>query len=228
MKKNISPTQVVAVIILLSGLGRVVFGGDKDGRFGETTLMYFFGAAAVFLLSRAKTFKFGDLAFELEQLKEEVKEARLMANIAQDSLKVEPVVPNAVSSAAAGVERYTPGATNDDPWKGVFGGQSLDKINGRVLSADVVALPSTKGWYSVTLKVVPIPTAPPLKGNVQFYLHHTFRNDKPVVQVVNNEAVLHLKAWGAFTVGAVCDDGRCKLELNLAELQAAPIEFRSR
>ena len=228
MKRSISPTHVVATIILFAGLFRLAYGGDEGGRFGETTLLYFFGAAAVFLLSRAETFKFGDLEFELEQLKEDVKEAKLVANIAQDSSKVERTTVNTLGPAAASSKKYIRGSVHDDPWKGVFGGQSIDKVNGRILSADVVALPSAKGWYSLTLKVAPTPGAKPLQGEVQFYLHDTFPNDRPIVKVVNNEAILHLKAWGAFAVGAVCDGGECELELDLAELQNAPVEFRSR
>jgi hypothetical protein len=228
MKWSISPTHGVAIIILAAGFFRLAFGGDENGRFGETTLLYFFGAAAVFLLSRAKTFKFGDLELELEQLKEEVKEAKLVANIAQDSSKVERPPANALSPAAAGSKSYTRGSVPGDPWKAVFGGQSIDKANGRLLSADVAELQSARGWYSLTLRVTPTPGAQPLQGEVQFYLHDSFPNDRPVVKVMNNEAVLHLKAWGAFAVGAVCDGGKCELELDLAELQSAPVEFRSR
>ena len=228
MKIIPSPTNAVAIIILVAGILRLVFGGDADGRFGETTLLYFFGAAAVFLLSRAKTFKFGDLELELEQLKEEVKEAKLVANIAQDSSKVERGSASALTAQTVSSKRYTPGPALDDPWKGVFGGQSIDKSRGRLLSAEVAVLLSANGWYSLTLKVSSIPRAQPLEGEVQFYLHDTFPNDRPVVKVVNHEAVLHLKAWGAFTVGAVSDGGSCELELDLAELQSAPIEFRSR
>ena len=40
--------------------------------------------------------------------------------------------------------------------------------------------------------------------------------------------VFDLVAWGAFTVGARTDDGKTRLELNLATLESAPTRFRSR
>jgi len=223
VRKFFSPTNIVAMFILLAGILRLIYGGDNDGRFGETTLLYFFGAAAVFLFSRAKTFKFGDLEFELEQLKDQVNEATRVANIAQDKLKVEIVSAKEQNA----LPNYVPGTVTDDPWKGVFGGKSVDKKQGRVLSADVSPMTSAPGWYALTLKVSGFPERP-LTGDVQFFLHDTFRNNRPVVKAVKNEAVLHLRAWGAFTVGAVCDAGACKLELDLSGLKGVPPEFRDR
>ena len=63
---------------------------------------------------------------------------------------------------------------------------------------------------------------------VLFFIHPTFRNDGLAVNAVNGEAVLRLRARGAFTVGVMADDGNIKLELDLAELQGAPMEFRNR
>ena len=64
---------------------------------------------------------------------------------------------------------------------------------------------------------------------VQFFLHDTFRNQRPVVTVGSDGvAELKLRAWGAFTVGALADEGQTKLELNLEELETAPQEFRDR
>jgi len=64
---------------------------------------------------------------------------------------------------------------------------------------------------------------------VQFFLHDTFKNDRPIVTVgPNGAAELKLTAWGAFTVGAIADDGRTKLELDLQTLEDAPVEFRGR
>ena len=45
---------------------------------------------------------------------------------------------------------------------------------------------------------------------------------------VNGIATLQLIAYGAFTVGAECDGGTTKLELNLAELPDAPQLFKER
>lgn len=235
---RLQPVHLVALVILLAALARMVF-GDSDGRFDQTTLLYLFGVAAVLLLSRAKTFQFGDLKIDLEiaRLRDEVEEAKLTASIAEDTVRhavAEPVVrvpdgraAGELKAAAAEVEPL-PGVIHDDPWKGVFGGQSIDKASGRMLSAEVKALGNTPGWYGVTLSVTALPGAAPLEGTVRFFLHDSFVNDRPLVRVAAGQAVLHLKAWGAFTVGALADEGACRLELDLAGLESAPMEFRLR
>lgn len=117
---------------------------------------------------------------------------------------------------------------SQDPWKGRFGGKNSD--NDRQLQAEVKPIPGSQGLYAIRLKVSSLhPDPNPLKGAVQFFLHPTFNNEKPVVTVgPNGVAELNLKAWGAFTVGAIADDGQTKLELDLSELETAPSEFRSR
>lgn len=236
--RRLQPVHLVALVILLAALARMVF-GDSDGRFDQTTLLYLFGVAAVLLLSRAKTFQFGDLKIDLEiaRLRGEVEEAKLTASIAEDTARhavAEPVVRAAQDRAARdtalapAAAEPVPGSAEDDPWKGVFGGQSIDRAAGRLLSAEVKALGNTPGWYGVTLSVSALPGAAPLEGTVRFFLHDSFINDRPQVRVAAGQAVLHLKAWGAFTVGALADEGRCRLELDLAGLESAPMEFRLR
>lgn len=219
-KQILTTTNILGVLIGVAGILRLVYGGDEDGRFGETTLLYFLAAAAVFLLARAKTFKYGELELELREAKMAADEAATIANIAADA------------SAPAGVrvmaDDFPRGEVPDDPWKGVFGGKSLDPRAGRALSAVVTPLKSVEGWYSIVLAVRAVGQAAPLEGKVRFFLHDTFRNDRPEIQARNGVAQLHVKGWGAFTVGAVCDDGKTKLELDLAELATAPIEFRMR
>ena len=101
-------------------------------------------------------------------------------------------------------------------------------MSGRELTAEVLPLKESPGWYSVKLLVSTLPGFPHLKGDVRFFIHDTFKNNKPIVDSVNGAASLHIKAWGAFTVGILADDGNTKLELDLAELPTAPIEFRSK
>jgi hypothetical protein len=170
-----------------------------------------------------------------------VEEAKMLANIAQDAPKVQaPAVAAAAAPVAArglNVEAFSsddalpeirPGTEPNDPWKRVFGGHRVDKEKGRELSAKVVALESAPGWYGIELTVSALPGAAALNTPVQFFLHDTFLNNKPIVTPANNIATLHLKGWGAFTVGVLTDEGTCKLELDLAELSSAPLEFRSR
>jgi hypothetical protein len=63
---------------------------------------------------------------------------------------------------------------------------------------------------------------------VTFYLHPTFRKRVVGVAAVSGRAVLEFVAWGAFTVGAICEKDGTKLELDLSELATAPYEFRVR
>jgi hypothetical protein len=122
-----------------------------------------------------------------------------------------------------------PAPTNsDDPWKGLFGGASTN--NDRQMQAEVNPISGSSGLYAIRLTVKSShPETNPLKGAVQFFLHPTFRDAKPVITVGQNGiAELNLKAWGAFTVGAIADDGQTKLEVDLSQIETAPEEFRSR
>ena len=123
-------------------------------------------------------------------------------------------------------ESATPRTDPDDPQKGRWGGQR--SANGRVLSATVVPT-GTKDLYRVTLRVSRAgASTPALRGDVRFHLHPTF--NQQVVNVPGNgeTADLVLIAFGAFTVGVEADNGATRLELDLAELTEAPVEFRSR
>jgi len=229
-RKGVAGTDIVAGVILLLGLLRVVKIDDFASRLDNTTLLYLCAAGAVFLIKHAKTFKFGDLQIELDQIKEQVKEAKLLAGIAEDNPKVNTVPERAQGSESllAASRNIIPGSYHDDPWKGVFGGKSISTEKGRELKAEVHQLKETPGWYSIELVVRTLPGFAPLEGDVLVFLHDTFPNNKPILQAINGTATLRLKAWGAFTVGILADNGDTKLELDLAELSTAPLEFRSR
>ena len=68
----------------------------------------------------------------------------------------------------------------------------------------------------------------PLRGDVTFFLHPTFQPDHRRVRATDGAARLNLRGWGASTVGAVCDDGQTKLELDLAEQEGLDPVFQSR
>ena len=113
----------------------------------------------------------------------------------------------------------------NDPWKGVFG---ESENQSRKLEAKVTQS-ATTGYYRVYLQLRSLnPEGNPLRGSVQFFLHDTFSNSKPVVTVgPNGVAELTLDAWGAFTVGVIADSGLTRLELDLAEIDDAPSSFQS-
>ena len=180
----------------------------------------------------AKMARVGALEDSVSGMQGDVQEAKLLANIAQDAPKLaapEPHPSRGPEGATSETNRGpTPGQAADDPWKGVFGGKSVNKAKGRELTARVLPLPSQDGWCSIELTVRALPGAAPLAAPVQFFVHETFPNNRPVVTPRNGVATLFLKSWGAFTVGALTDDGACELELDLAELADAPAEFRGR
>jgi hypothetical protein len=163
----------------------------------------------------------------------QINEVRLLAERAQAAAENAQTAALGVgkqqlSADSAMRAESPPGRPPDDPWKGKFGGSNRD--NARLLDAEVQAIDGSPDLFSVCLKVSSTdPAASPLRGAVQFFLHPTFNNPRPVVKVgPTGVAELALTAWGAFTVGAVADDGKTRLELDLAHLEGAPEEFRNR
>ena len=117
-------------------------------------------------------------------------------------------------------------AYSSDPQKKKWGEKA--EVNFRRLTATVKESSLSKELFDIELKVMSTNPDSPLKGSIVFHLHPTFTNATPEIYVINGVAALKLKAWGAFTVGAVSDNGATKLELDLAELAGAPELFKSR
>jgi hypothetical protein len=110
----------------------------------------------------------------------------------------------------------------DDPQKGRWGGRPAAR--GRRLSAEVEAVGKT--WFQVTLVVQATKDATePLRGDVVFHLHPTFSPSRETVPVRDGRAELILGSYGAFTVGAIADDGRTTLELDLSKGKRFPRVF---
>jgi hypothetical protein len=112
----------------------------------------------------------------------------------------------------------------EDPQKGRFGG--LSKRNGLELKATVSADDEAKDWFKIELAVTPTTARRRFTGTVGFWVHDSFSREYYTVRVHDRTARLHLYSYGAFTVGAVADGGRTPLELDLARLRSAPLEFR--
>jgi hypothetical protein len=119
---------------------------------------------------------------------------------------------------------------SDDPQKGQWGGkQEWDNYR---LSANVTRIQDSPDLFSLELKVTYLGKNHGLGKRVRFHLHPTFRKSEVDVPIDNDEATLHLVAWGAFTVGVeVFDQGGERittLELDLSTLPDVPREFRDR
>ncbi len=113
---------------------------------------------------------------------------------------------------------------SDDPQKGKWGGKPI--VKDRELKAEVKKL-GDSGLYSIDVTVQSLnPKGNPLTGFVAFHLHPSFANPNPVINVVKEVATLNLTAYGSFTVGAVCDNGKTTLELNLSEVPGIDDYFK--
>jgi hypothetical protein len=110
-----------------------------------------------------------------------------------------------------------------DPQKGQWGGKAI--ANGWTASAEVTTI--EEDWYSVVVTVQRAKNGrKPLTGYVMFHLHDTFPEPERRVRALRGKAVLHLEAYGAFTVGILVEHDRTMLELDLAELPNSPKRFR--
>ncbi|MFD0894701.1 TIR domain-containing protein [Luteolibacter ambystomatis] len=110
----------------------------------------------------------------------------------------------------------------EDPQKGRWGTQS--RRDGYEIQAHVKEI--TPEWFGVELFVRSSGDRP-LNGTVEFHLHDSFNPNIERVPVRFGEARLSLRAYGAFTVGAMVNDETI-LELDLSELPQAPEVFRNR
>lgn len=114
-----------------------------------------------------------------------------------------------------------------DPTKGQFGGRAV--ADGRKLSAKVAPLGTEIDYFRVDITVESLPGSAPLVGVVSFFLHPTFPTPILRANAENGRATVTVLAWGAFTVGVLCDEGRVTLELDLCDPQVnAPSPFRDR
>ncbi len=113
----------------------------------------------------------------------------------------------------------------DDPQKNRFGG--LRESGNKKLDADVSESSEYKGFYEVKIWVETTDGST-LAGDVIFYLHDSFVEPVRVVKEIrDNKATVSVVAYGAFTVGAVCDGGRTLLEYDLALNPNFPEPFRN-
>jgi hypothetical protein len=114
---------------------------------------------------------------------------------------------------------------NSDPNKGKFGSKS--RMQGASISLVSFAETKDNEFLALQLEVRTTPRAIPITGPVTFYLHPTFSPSQQKVAPLNGVATFTCYALGSFTVGAETSDGR-RLELDLSEIEALPMWFRTR
>jgi hypothetical protein len=240
-------SMLCAPLFITGGIARIVLCDQATEKLSSATLAYFAAAAGLLLLPWVKSITIGDTKIELLQsLEDKVKKIEGKSK----DLEIRTTQVEGISKAAEEATRTTstPGKTargtsgtekldavaqsiqegsfDDDPWRGQFGGSA--EAGGRTLTASADPIKGDPGWYLVHLVVKSAVQDNPLRGNVQFFIHPTFPNPKRLVLAVDGRAELHLKSYGAFTVGALADNGDTRLELNLAEDTSLPAPFRAR
>ncbi len=221
---------LLAGLVLVGGVWRMI---DPDAaiRIDRDTLLYFAVAGALLYLKDLKSLKFGDNAIEFdrrfEELEVKVEDAQAAAVGRGDTAP--PDAGAGRGGAGRGLDDEDAGAGRavaPDPLKGKYGGQ---RVSGpRELDAEVTPISPT--LFRVRLQVRSTnPRRDPLRGVVQFFLHPSFANNHPVVTVgPGGVGELTVMAEGAFTVGALADNGATKLELDLRDLPTAPAAFKFR
>jgi hypothetical protein len=168
--------------------------------------------------------------FELQELRDTVKQQTKNLQLIEESATLpgraganqEPPERKATELTRPQVDE---GSWDDDPNKGKFGG--LSKKDGRILTAEITpAIDERSAACEVVLSVHSTDAARPLSGEVTFYLHPSFgRWKKYAVKVRGGIAKDEITSWGAFTVGAVADDGKTMLELDLTSVKGGTRKF---
>jgi hypothetical protein len=217
---------LVLAMIASVGAGFRVFGSQEDilKRLDEKTLLYISVSAILLRFREVTSFKFGDVQVDLAALEKKLE--------TQLETQVEGIKEGLdISKRAAEINIYGVGKVPnqeyplldqeikhgeeiDDPWKGQFDGKSSN--NNRELIANITPVSNSLEYFYIKLRVESTNADDQLKGVVKFYIHPTFAKEKVIVPVVNGIAEINLQAWGAFTVGAITEDGT-KLELDLSE-----------
>lgn len=220
--------MALAALCALGALARILFSqAEILERIDQTTLLYLGCAGALLLLREAKSFSLGDLKVEFERIKEIAEQARQTAEVAEDAARYGLTPPQAPVELAVDGPEISPGEVDDDPWKGQFGGQA--EAGGLRLSARVEPFAGSTDWFLIHLQLRAASPRQVLRGPVRFYLHPTFARSQLTIDTPPEGVIeLRLKAWGAFTVGALVLQDNTRLELDLAELADAPVVFKSR
>lgn len=148
-----------------------------------------------------------------------------------DAADNEPEIREFGKREIVGAVRFTPSdlppITNaDDPQKGRFGGVS--NKNGRTLSVEYESYPLPL-FLNIKIKVSANEGSPKLNGEVYLFLHDSFAKSVVLLNANDVEYVEYsVPSYGAFTIGAVCDYGQTLLELDLAQVDSLPEDFRKR
>lgn len=240
----------VGIVALAAGVWRFFHLGDQACTSQCSTdyspIVYFVVALVAFGWNSIESFKYKDYELKrtIDRAKREVAETTVtMLNqikeqeLAMDQRETGAVYATSRDGTTEPVDALTsskrkrrlapievnlpPPRVKDDPQKGRFGGNW--EANGRKVQASVA---TSGSFFTVDVWVEPLPGAPPLVGQVDFYVHDTFPRLIYSVMAKDGKAEYDFFVSGAFTLGVVCDSGKTLLELDLANLSSAPKKFR--
>jgi len=110
--------------------------------------------------------------------------------------------------------------------KGRWGGKSTQPPY--ELTASIAANPPSSEYrFTVTLLVRSSDAAKPVTGTVLFFLHDSFGEDYlKSVEATDGVASISFPSFEAFTVGAILNEGKVKLELDLNEIATCPEDYK--
>jgi hypothetical protein len=225
----------VAAVSVLCALLHALF----PTRFDETTAMFLALAAVALIIHQITEFSgFGiTVKKAVEQLQEDLKGVEqavggLEKDLGPGSKSAEALTPSppTIPETATGdtvVGRAAASARfhSDDPNKGQFGGSP--EANGRRLTALIRPSAGPKSSRcKVRIRVESTDPARPLTGSVTLFLHPTFGEWASYdLDVAGGVAEDEITSYGAFTIGAVADDGATRLELDLSEVDGGSERF---
>jgi hypothetical protein len=167
-----------------------------------------------------------DLTSRLEAVEQQAASASQKSSAALTTLAAQIERARASLSAEVGEGKEAAGKAlwDSDPHKGLAGGRA--ESDDRRLTATIRPVTANSPINRVHLEVLSTDPKRPLTGPVRFLLHPTF--DEPDITVDSDPdgvARLDILSWGAFTAGALSDDGATKLELDLARVPGGNESF---
>lgn len=179
---------------------------------------------------------------ENKDLKEEVQENKKADDKRKNNLpisEIEQAAPlrtsapyaqenttNVESGVPFDITKLPPVSNPNDPQKGRFGGMA--QVNDRRLSVSYsnYFIPN---FLNLKIKVESLNQNDPLTGKVYLFLHDSFAKSVVILDADGKREVTYqIPSYGAFTIGAVAENGETLLELDIAELADFPQDFRDR
>ncbi|WP_153397668.1 YEATS-associated helix-containing protein [Chryseobacterium vaccae] len=174
----------------------------------------------------------------INEQNKEIKDLKKESVIAENNYKVsEPLQLQMASQASvlkSGIStgeqskmllsQLPPITHANDPQKGRFGGKN--NVNGKTLSVDYDSY-IIPGFLNLTIKVSA--DEGELTSDVYLFLHNSFARSIIHLEGYGKKEVEYkIPSYGAFTIGAILDNGDTLLELDIAELKNFPESFRNR